>query len=189
MVKLIVVVKRRPDMSPEAFHEYWRATHAELVKSIPAAARYIRRYVQCHTIPAAYEDDEDVAYDGAVELWFDSVGDQQAFFSDPDYLRVVQPDESRFAADPLLPHRGRGDHPVIRLPGGSCRAYAHFSRKPVIRLHGRSYQAVSRWLARRKAVTTPSARNSRSNRPRLSITRPAEDSSATSEYAPVTHSS
>ncbi|MDX1570025.1 MAG: EthD domain-containing protein [Xanthomonadales bacterium] len=96
MVKLIVAVKRRADMSPEAFHEYWRTTHASKVRSIPAAERYIRRYVQCHTIPAAYAEGE-VAFDGAVELWFDSVADQQAFFSDPDYLREVQPDESRFA--------------------------------------------------------------------------------------------
>ena len=96
MIKLIVAIKRRQGMSPEAFHDYWRTTHAELVQSIPAARRYIRRYVQAHTLPQAYEQGE-VAFDGTAELWFDSVEDQQAFFSDPDYLRVVKPDESRFA--------------------------------------------------------------------------------------------
>ena len=31
------------------------------------------------------------------ELWFDSVADKDAFYSDPDYLRDVNPDEARFA--------------------------------------------------------------------------------------------
>jgi len=96
MIKLMVAVKRRADMSPEEFHDYWRTTHAELVRSIPAARRYIRRYVQSHTIDEAYLGGE-VPYDGVVELWFDSVADQQAFFSDPEYLDRVQPDEARFA--------------------------------------------------------------------------------------------
>lgn len=39
----------------------------------------------------------EVAFDGTAELWFDSVADKDAFFSDPDYLRDVQPDEERFA--------------------------------------------------------------------------------------------
>ncbi len=66
------------------------------MKSIPAARRYIKKYVQSHTIDEAYSNGE-VAYDGAVELWFDSVADQEAFFSDAEYLKKVQPDESRFA--------------------------------------------------------------------------------------------
>lgn len=96
MIKLMVAVKRRADMAPADFHEYWRTTHAELVKSIPAARRYIRKYVQSHTVDEAYAHGE-VPFDGVVELWFDTVADQEAFFSDPEYLAKVQPDESRFA--------------------------------------------------------------------------------------------
>lgn len=96
MVKLMVAVKRRADLSPAEFHRYWRTTHAETVKSIPASRRYIRKYVQCHTLEQAYEDGP-VPYDGVVELWFDTIADQKAFFSDPEYLEKVQPDEARFA--------------------------------------------------------------------------------------------
>ena len=39
----------------------------------------------------------EVAFDGTAELWFDTVADMEAFYSDPDYLRNVQPDEARFA--------------------------------------------------------------------------------------------
>jgi uncharacterized protein (TIGR02118 family) len=96
MIKLIVAVRKRADMSAEAFQDHWRTHHAELVRNSPAAAKYIRRYVQCHTMPDQYEQGE-VAFDGTAELWFDSVADMNAFYSDPDYLRDVQPDESRFA--------------------------------------------------------------------------------------------
>ena len=96
MVKLIVAVKRRADMSVEAFQHHWRTQHARLVRDCPASARYIRRYVQCLTLPAHYAAGEP-AFDGTAELWFDSDEDRAKFFSDPDYLATVQPDEGRFA--------------------------------------------------------------------------------------------
>jgi uncharacterized protein (TIGR02118 family) len=96
MVKLIVAVKRRADLDVEAFQHHWRTQHARLVRDCPASARYIRRYVQCLTLPAAYAAGEP-AFDGTAELWFDSDEDRARFFSDPDYLATVQPDEARFA--------------------------------------------------------------------------------------------
>jgi uncharacterized protein (TIGR02118 family) len=83
-------------MSPAQFHEYWRTEHARKVRSIPACARYIRRYVQAHTLDSEYATGEP-AYDGTAELWFDTVADKDAFYSDPDYLAVVAPDERVFA--------------------------------------------------------------------------------------------
>lgn len=96
MIKLIVAIRKRADMSVEAFQAHWRTRHAQLVKDCPATARYIRKYVQCHTLPEAYAEGA-AAFDGTAEIWFDSVADKDAFFSDPDYLRDVQPDEARFA--------------------------------------------------------------------------------------------
>jgi len=83
-------------MSAKEFHEHWRTEHARLVKSNPATLKYIKKYVQCHTMLDQYESGE-VAYDGTAELWFETVQDKDAFFSDPDYLKSVQPDESRFS--------------------------------------------------------------------------------------------
>ena len=96
MIKLIVAVRKRADMSVEEFQDHWRNRHADLVRNSPATAKYIRKYIQCHTMPAQYEQGE-VAFDGTAELWFDSVADMEAFYSDADYLRDVQPDEARFA--------------------------------------------------------------------------------------------
>jgi uncharacterized protein (TIGR02118 family) len=96
VIKLIVAIRRNPDMSPEQFHAYWRTVHAKKVRALPATARYIRRYVQAHTIDGEYSGNEP-SYDGTAELWFDSVEDKDAFYSDPEYLRVVRPDEMVFA--------------------------------------------------------------------------------------------
>ena len=96
MIKLIVAVKRNADMAPAEFHRYWRTEHAVKVRSIAACARYVRRYVQAHTLDTEYAAG-DPAYDGTAELWFDSVSDKDAFYSDPEYLAVVAPDERVFA--------------------------------------------------------------------------------------------
>jgi uncharacterized protein (TIGR02118 family) len=96
MIKLIVAIRRRADMSAEDFQRHWRTRHATLIKDNPATLRYVQKYVQCHTMLDQYAAGE-VAFDGTAELWFDSVADKDAFFSDPDYLRDIQPDEARFA--------------------------------------------------------------------------------------------
>lgn len=96
MVKLMVIIRRRGDLTPEQFRRHWREVHGPLVRDNPATKRFVRRYVQCHTLTSEYGDGAE-PYDGVAELWFDSLEDKQSFFSDPDYLRDVQPDEARFA--------------------------------------------------------------------------------------------
>ena len=46
MIKLIVAIRKRPDMSAVDFQEHWRTRHAEVVRNSPATAKYIRKYVQ-----------------------------------------------------------------------------------------------------------------------------------------------
>jgi hypothetical protein len=38
-----------------------------------------------------------LAFDGAAELWFDSIEDKDRYHIDPDYLALIRPDERRFA--------------------------------------------------------------------------------------------
>jgi uncharacterized protein (TIGR02118 family) len=96
VIKLIVAVKRNAAMSPAEFHRYWRTEHAKRVRSIAATKKYVRRYVQAHTLESEYAAG-DPAYDGTAELWFDTVADKDAFYSDPEYLAHVNPDERVFA--------------------------------------------------------------------------------------------
>jgi uncharacterized protein (TIGR02118 family) len=96
MIKLIVMVKRNAAMSPAQFHQYWRVGHARKVGSITACAKYVRGYVQAHALDSEYAAG-DPACDGTAELRFDSVQDKDAFFSDPEHLAIVAPDEPVFA--------------------------------------------------------------------------------------------
>jgi len=96
MIKLIVAVKRKAGMSAEEFHRHWRTTHAELVGTNPASRRCIRKYIQRHTLPGEYVGGA-VAFDGTAKLWFDCIEDKDRLCSDPDYLALIRPDESRFA--------------------------------------------------------------------------------------------
>ncbi|MGD0780799.1 MAG: EthD domain-containing protein [Dehalococcoidales bacterium] len=67
MIKVIVVVKRKPGISREEFYKYWKEVHGPLVaKHIPG----LRKYIQNHFIEVpGYEYEGD----GIIETWYDSV--------------------------------------------------------------------------------------------------------------------
>lgn len=77
MIKLTYCVRRRADLSPEAFRSYWLEEHGPLVRR-HAAALQATRYVQSHTLESPLNDvlrssrGASSAYDGITEVWFDS---------------------------------------------------------------------------------------------------------------------
>jgi uncharacterized protein (TIGR02118 family) len=98
MIKLVFVLRRRPELSRDEFQTYWREQHAPLVRS-HADVLGVRRYVQVHTLPDELHAPLRMsrgapdAYDGVAELWFDSL----------DALGAsVATDEGRAAAAELL---------------------------------------------------------------------------------------
>ena len=96
MIKLMVLVKRKPTLSVEEFHDMWRA-HGQMIADEPVFARYVRRYEQHHRVPAdyggpLYAGDE---YDGVAVQWFDSFKDFMAMLDTPEYAEKMQPDETR----------------------------------------------------------------------------------------------
>jgi uncharacterized protein (TIGR02118 family) len=96
MVKVIVAIARRKDMSPQEFHRYWRVEHGRLVASHPLSNRLVKKYVQSHAVVDEYTNGEP-AFDGFAELWFESVQHKDEFFNAPEYLAQFRPDEARFA--------------------------------------------------------------------------------------------
>jgi uncharacterized protein (TIGR02118 family) len=78
MVKLIYCLRKRSDLSSEAFHSYWHEQHGPLVKSFAEAIR-ARKYVQSHTLVtelnALFVQSRGLApaYDGVTEVWWDSL--------------------------------------------------------------------------------------------------------------------
>ncbi len=97
MVKYIICVKRKAEMTHEEFAAYWRNHHSVVVKSVPEFTRHVRKYVQCHLVSGAIPLGVAPDYDGVAELWFDSVEALETAFREPRYLEIIRPDELKFA--------------------------------------------------------------------------------------------
>jgi uncharacterized protein (TIGR02118 family) len=99
MVKVSVLLKRKPGLTPEEFHRYWREVHGPLLVKQPGLMRHIRKYVQCHSIADAFADMPGVVsseFDGIAEMWGDSVDNVRRGLAEPAYLEVIRPDEEKF---------------------------------------------------------------------------------------------
>lgn len=97
--KNVEFVTRKPGMAVDEFQRYWRDVHGPLAASIPM----IRRYVQSHTRPSAYERGRTPAYDGVAITWFEDTQAMRAAAATAQYARV-RADEPNFIA---------GDLPII----------------------------------------------------------------------------
>jgi uncharacterized protein (TIGR02118 family) len=87
MIRITFCLKRLPGMTREEFQDYWRNTHAPLVRA-NAEALGIRKYVQSHTISEAdrfpgadVRGSSGKDYDGVAQLWWD---DKAAFIAAGD---------------------------------------------------------------------------------------------------------
>lgn len=89
MIKFVYMVRRRPELSPEAFRKYWRENHGPLVKRLASALR-ATRYVQSHTLETPLNQvarqvrGTQPPYDGITELWFDTMEDVLAAAQTPE---------------------------------------------------------------------------------------------------------
>ncbi len=92
MIKLVSVIRRRADLSVEAFQDYWLGTHAAVVARLPG----LRRYVQSHTLRSGYRKLTPAA-DGLAELWFDDTAALRALEGSAE-LAAVREDERAFIA-------------------------------------------------------------------------------------------
>lgn len=94
MIKMIITIKRREDMSHEEFVRYQREIHRPLLQSIPEAHQYIRRFVVSYPILAP--DYSGPSYDSVVEAWFDSMEDMNALYFSENFVGKVAPDHVNF---------------------------------------------------------------------------------------------
>ena len=90
MIKVIVLVPRRHDMSPEDFERHLRETHQPLLVKLPG----LRRLVVNRVLP----DPNGPAPDHEVvgEDWFDDPQAMQAAFASPEGKAVID-DTANFA--------------------------------------------------------------------------------------------
>ncbi len=88
MIKLFAVVRRKPGMSPEEFHEHWREVHAPLVAASRSGSHVLR--YERHPRPL---DDYDRPFasdvDGVTVQWFASGAEFDASVAEPDYADIA----------------------------------------------------------------------------------------------------
>jgi uncharacterized protein (TIGR02118 family) len=107
-VKNIEFVTRKPGLEVDEFQRYWREVHGPLAAQIPM----IRRYVQSHARPSAYERGRTPAYDGVAITWFDDTQAMRASAATAQYARV-RADEPSFIAPGDPPFIITTEHVVI----------------------------------------------------------------------------
>ena len=83
MVKVILLLPRRADMSPEAFGQHLRETHLPLVTKLPGLRRLVVNWV----LPAPNEPPP--AYDAVSEDWFDDAAAMGAALASPQWQAVA----------------------------------------------------------------------------------------------------
>ena len=78
MPKLIILVRRRPDLSHEEFVRHYEERHVPLVLSLMPISGYRRNYVARDTAFVAAQIEgvtNEVDFDVLTEIWFESEGD------------------------------------------------------------------------------------------------------------------
>lgn len=96
--KLLGLLKRRPELAPEAFHDHWSKQHAALVLGTKDWSRLIVAYHQNHRHERDYARDAGGAagYDGLAEVWFESADAFAEMSRAKAYAEVIAPDEELF---------------------------------------------------------------------------------------------
>ena len=89
--KILLLMKRRPDISVEEFRDYYETRHAPLAEKYSSAvSRYIRRYIVPQPHPETGPFDNP-PYDVITELWFE---DEAVFQGTLGYITTsIMPDE------------------------------------------------------------------------------------------------
>lgn len=101
MFKQVCLLTRRPDMTMEAFKDYYEQCHAPLLSSMmPQARRYVRRFVQPERNPNAGSASQ-VPFDCLMELWWDSRAEFEACMASlgegDAFDRIYRDEEKIFA--------------------------------------------------------------------------------------------
>jgi len=78
MLKFMVVVYRRPDLSVSEFRDHFRLVHGPLAERLPGLRRYVRNY------PAPDPVRKPPPWDCIVELYFDDREAMEAAWLSPE---------------------------------------------------------------------------------------------------------
>lgn len=109
MAKAVFRFRHKPGMRLKHFRRYWLDVHGALGLQIPG----LRRYVQSHTVDAAYLYAEP-RWDAIAQLWFDDERGLEAALKSPHWNERVLPDGYEFIEMESLTWFAAREHHVIR---------------------------------------------------------------------------
>lgn len=96
-VKGIFQLKRKPGMNLQDFRKYWIEVHGPIVCELPG----LQRYVQCHTIDAAYSYAEP-KWDGVAQLWVEDLAAWDTLVNSKEFTEGSWPDGAKFLDQGLI---------------------------------------------------------------------------------------
>jgi len=106
MIKQVVFLKKRADITMEQFMDYYENQHSQLAKklgakpSLPGAQRYVRRYVTPEKNPLTGEVIHP-GYDCIMEIWWNTREDFENAMKglgNPEFLQARKEDELKLFA-------------------------------------------------------------------------------------------
>ncbi len=106
--KMLFPLKRQAGFSHAAGRRYWLDVHGPIVASLPGLVRY----VQCHTVDAAYEYAEP-RWDGVAQLWFESVEAMHATLTSPQFTDVAYADTAKFVNMDTVEYFAAREHVLV----------------------------------------------------------------------------
>lgn len=80
MYKVVILIQKRADWTHEEFVEYWRTEHVPKASEMP----HVRKYTTGVIL------DDDAAFDGIAELYFEERDHVEASFESPAGQRTLE---------------------------------------------------------------------------------------------------
>jgi hypothetical protein len=91
-IKLFGLIPRRPDLTPEQFHDHYRHPHGTMGRHIST----MRGYVQSHQIHTDRLGKDQARFEAVAEVWLDNERDALEFRNEPFLVKYILEDEPRF---------------------------------------------------------------------------------------------
>jgi hypothetical protein len=110
-IKRILLIKRKPGTTHEAFRDYYETQHAQLALKLlgDLMLDYRRNYVQPADPSAAGTPRPGIDHDVVTELWFKDRAMMEAFYARvrrPEIAAQIAADEEKFMDRPALRQAG-----------------------------------------------------------------------------------
>lgn len=79
MLKMVYLIRRRPELGVDEFRRYWTENHGPIAARLPG----LRKYVQHHVVPNP--DGSDPEFDGFAEMWWDDADALSEALASPEF--------------------------------------------------------------------------------------------------------